>query len=159
MPKKHQSIWDILDKPTVYTGEVRKLVRPVINIKAVIVSIILHLLVAGLISAVVSAGVYLALNYFFASPFTWSRVVVVTMLVCYAVLFLFKLKRMMIFAVLIYQAKAPDEIRLRCTFTPSCSEYMIASLEKYGAVAGLTKGLKRLSRCRNSNGYGYEDYP
>jgi len=34
-----------------------------------------------------------------------------------------------------------------CPFQPSCSQYMIDSLEKYGAIRGLFKGIWRIFRC------------
>ena len=35
-----------------------------------------------------------------------------------------------------------------CRFEPTCSEYMIAAVSKYGAARGLWLGLKRLLRCQ-----------
>lgn len=66
-------------------------------------------------------------------------------------------KRILIWFVHLYQRYAADEIRLRCVFTPSCSEYMILSIEKYGVIRGIRKGLNRLQRCHLPN--GGEDYP
>lgn len=51
-----------------------------------------------------------------------------------------------------YQEVAPRRIREACRFTPSCSEYMILSLKKYGLFDGLILGLKRWSRCHPPNG-------
>ena len=67
------------------------------------------------------------------------------------------IKRIVIFFIKVYQRYAPDSIRLKCRFEPSCSEYMIQSIQKYGLVKGLVKGIRRLCRC-NINGGGY-DYP
>ena len=77
-------------------------------------------------------------------------IIVLTYLVCTA-------KRMIIFSIRVYQRYAPDSIRLKCRFEPSCSEYMIQSIQKYGLIKGLVRGMKRLSRC-NIDGGGY-DYP
>ncbi len=66
-------------------------------------------------------------------------------------------KRILICFVHLYQRYASDEVRLRCVFTPSCSEYMILSIEKYGVIRGIRKGLNRLQRCHLPN--GGEDYP
>lgn len=66
-------------------------------------------------------------------------------------------KLILIRLVQLYQRYASDEIRLRCVFTPSCSEYMILSIEKYGVIKGARKGLNRLQRCHLPN--GGEDYP
>lgn len=46
-------------------------------------------------------------------------------------------KKIIIWLVHLYQNKAPDAVRLRCVFEPSCSEYMILAIEKYGAVRGV----------------------
>ena len=60
-------------------------------------------------------------------------------------------------AILLYQKHAPEKMRRSCLFVPSCSEYMLLSIEKYGAVGGVCKGLNRLCRCHRPN--GGEDYP
>ncbi len=66
-------------------------------------------------------------------------------------------KKITIFIIKVYQRYAPDSIRLKCRFEPSCSEYMILSIHKYGLIKGLIKGINRLKRC-NINGGGF-DYP
>lgn len=35
-----------------------------------------------------------------------------------------------------------------CRFTPTCSEYMMQSIEKYGVFRGIGMGLRRLARCQ-----------
>jgi putative membrane protein insertion efficiency factor len=35
-----------------------------------------------------------------------------------------------------------------CRFTPTCSEYTIQAVEKYGAVRGSWLGVKRICRCQ-----------
>lgn len=66
-------------------------------------------------------------------------------------------KRAVIWLVHLYQSRASDATRLRCVFTPSCSEYMILAVEKYGSIIGVVKGIHRLMRCHAPN--GGEDYP
>ena len=66
-------------------------------------------------------------------------------------------KRAVICLVHLYQSKAPDDVRLKCVFEPSCSEYMILAVEKYGAIIGVIKGIRRLGRCHAPN--GGKDYP
>ncbi|PIP03766.1 MAG: membrane protein insertion efficiency factor YidD [Candidatus Yonathbacteria bacterium CG_4_10_14_3_um_filter_47_65] len=34
-----------------------------------------------------------------------------------------------------------------CVFFPSCSEYTIHTIEKYGVIRGVFKGIKRIFRC------------
>ena len=43
-----------------------------------------------------------------------------------------------------------------CRFTPTCSEYMKISIEKYGTFKGLKLGIKRLLRCHPFGKYGYD---
>lgn len=66
-------------------------------------------------------------------------------------------KRTLIWLVHLYQNKASDETRLKCVFEPSCSEYMILAVNKYGLLRGFVKGVRRLLRCHLPN--GGKDYP
>lgn len=74
---------------------------------------------------------------------------------------IFNIKSILISSVKIYQRIAPRKIRLKCRFEPSCSQYMILAIEKYGVIKGVRKGIKRLSKC-NNRGDGLRggfDYP
>ena len=35
----------------------------------------------------------------------------------------------------------------QCRFTPTCSNYMIQAIQKYGALRGIWKGTFRIMRC------------
>lgn len=41
-----------------------------------------------------------------------------------------------------------------CRFTPTCSEYTIVALERFGVRKGLVMGIKRLAKCHP---WGKED--
>lgn len=43
-----------------------------------------------------------------------------------------------------------------CRFTPTCSEYMMEAVSKYGAVKGLWMGTKRILRCNPFCKGGYD---
>lgn len=43
-----------------------------------------------------------------------------------------------------------------CRFTPTCSEYTIEALEKYGFIKGSIKGIKRFGKCHPWGGYGFD---
>jgi putative membrane protein insertion efficiency factor len=47
----------------------------------------------------------------------------------------------------IYQYTLSPLIGRQCRFHPSCSNYMIGAVEKYGALRGLRRGLRRICRC------------
>lgn len=55
-----------------------------------------------------------------------------------------------------YQVLLSPHLASGCRFTPSCSEYTIEALRKYGAVRGLILGTHRLLRCRPWGGHGYD---
>lgn len=46
-----------------------------------------------------------------------------------------------------------------CRFTPSCSEYMIQAVNKYGVAKGIALGLKRLKKCCPKGDSGYDPVP
>lgn len=67
------------------------------------------------------------------------------------------MKKAIICLIRLYQKKAPYYIREACRFEPTCSEYMILSIQKYGCVKGIYRGIHRLFRCKPPN--GGVDYP
>lgn len=46
-----------------------------------------------------------------------------------------------------------------CRFTPTCSNYTIEALTKYGVIRGVWFGIKRLLRCNPWNSGGYDPVP
>ena len=44
----------------------------------------------------------------------------------------------------------------RCRFHPSCSEYFIGAVRKYGAIRGAWRGIWRICRCNPWNPGGYD---
>ena len=46
-----------------------------------------------------------------------------------------------------------------CRFTPTCSEYTIEALEKFGTLKGLSLGIRRFSRCHPFGGFGHDPVP
>jgi len=67
-----------------------------------------------------------------------------------------KLEKILIRGIRFYQKYIPY-IRpySPCKFTPSCSEYMIQAIEKYG-LKGIAKGLWRIARCNPFTKGGYD---
>lgn len=56
----------------------------------------------------------------------------------------------------LYQLTISPLIGPACRFHPSCSQYMIEALRKYGVLRGGWRGLRRLSRCHPWNPGGYD---
>lgn len=46
-----------------------------------------------------------------------------------------------------------------CRFTPTCSEYFIQAVAKYGVFKGVFLGGKRILRCHPFNPGGYDPLP
>lgn len=86
----------------------------------------------------------------------WNIALLCTVIVVIIYLCLIS-KRAIIWLVHVYQHFAPAKTRLACVFEPSCSEYMILAVKKYGSIRGVLKGIHRLRRCHYPN-YG-KDYP
>ena len=68
-----------------------------------------------------------------------------------------RIQSIIIWLIQFYQRYASEETRLACVFKPSCSEYMVLSILKYGVILGIIKGIDRLKRCHSPN--GGVDYP
>ncbi len=61
-----------------------------------------------------------------------------------------------IFFVLVYRATFGRLLGGRCRFEPSCSQYMIDAVRKYGPIRGVWRGSKRIARCHPLGGGGYD---
>ena len=47
----------------------------------------------------------------------------------------------------------------KCRYTPSCSQYTMDAIKKYGPIKGIFLGAKRLSKCHPGGGHGYDPVP
>ncbi len=61
--------------------------------------------------------------------------------------------KIVIFLIVIYQKFLSPTLfrRLKCRFHPTCSEYAIIAIKKYGLFLGIKKSYHRLSKCRPDN--------
>jgi len=55
-----------------------------------------------------------------------------------------------------YQLLISPLLGRHCRFYPSCSQYLILAVRKYGAVAGTWRGVKRICRCHPFHPGGYD---
>ncbi|HEX2477620.1 MAG TPA: membrane protein insertion efficiency factor YidD [Lacipirellulaceae bacterium] len=65
-------------------------------------------------------------------------------------------RTLLISAARVYQWTLSPVIGRHCRFEPTCSHYFIQAVEKYGAIRGMWRGLKRIGRCHPFNPGGYD---
>ena len=136
----------------------RELVRPKTNFKKALICVLFFVLVTSLITwfihivfSTVGIFAYIPKNMlvFYEEHFFLS-IIVLYVIVFFINLF-FCLKYAVIGVIKLYQHYAPDEIRRRCLFMPTCSEYAIIAIRKYGITIGLYKSYFRLFfRCKGN---------
>jgi len=68
------------------------------------------------------------------------------------------LSKVFIFLIKFYQ-KLTFFKRPSCRFYPSCSQYAVEAITKYGAVKGGWLTVKRISRCHPFHPGGYDPVP
>jgi putative membrane protein insertion efficiency factor len=67
-------------------------------------------------------------------------------------------RRIGVFLIRVYQ-KSTRWMPPTCRYTPSCSEYTLQSIIKYGLAKGSWMGLKRICRCHPFHPGGYDPVP
>jgi hypothetical protein len=66
------------------------------------------------------------------------------------------MKKAVLFLIKIYRNYlSPFKLQC-CRFYPSCSQYAVEAVEKYGVFKGLLKGIKRILRCHPFSKGGYD---
>lgn len=58
-----------------------------------------------------------------------------------------------------YQYAISPLLGRNCRFVPTCSEYAVEAVKKYGAARGGWLGLKRVCRCHPWHPGGYDPVP
>ena len=64
-----------------------------------------------------------------------------------------------VFLIKIYQNIISPLFPPTCRYTPTCSEYSIQSLKKYGLIKGVYLSIKRIVNCHPWGGSGYDPIP
>lgn len=58
-----------------------------------------------------------------------------------------------------YQKFISPALPPSCRFSPTCSQYTLEAVSKYGALKGIWLGARRLVRCHPFNPGGYDPVP
>lgn len=69
------------------------------------------------------------------------------------------LKKFLILIVRGYQKFISPLLGNNCRFSPTCSQYFIMAVEKYGVIKGSYLGGKRILKCHPFNPGGYDPLP
>ena len=59
----------------------------------------------------------------------------------------------------LYQILLSPLLGQSCRYHPTCSQYTIEAIEKYGPIKGIWLGTKRIARCNPWGGSGHDPVP
>lgn len=66
------------------------------------------------------------------------------------------MKKILFSIIKFYQKKISPHLGDRCKFYPTCSNYALQAIEKYGAFRGSLKAIWRILRCNPMSRGGYD---
>ncbi len=69
------------------------------------------------------------------------------------------MKRLLLAMLRFYKRNISPTLPPSCRFTPTCSEYAMEAIEKYGAVKGGWLAFRRVLRCNPFCKGGYDPVP
>ena len=69
------------------------------------------------------------------------------------------MKKFVLGAIRFYQREISPLCPPRCRYIPTCSEYAVEAVEKYGTIKGTYLATKRILRCNPFHKGGYDPVP
>ncbi|MCM1291454.1 MAG: membrane protein insertion efficiency factor YidD [Prevotella sp.] len=69
------------------------------------------------------------------------------------------INKLLVALIRFYQGAISVHFPPACRFTPTCSQYAIEAIRKYGAIKGMLLALKRIMHCHPWGGSGYDPVP
>ncbi len=67
------------------------------------------------------------------------------------------MKRLLLSLIRFYQKRISPGLPSRCRYTPTCSQYALEAIERYGAMRGGWLALRRFLRCHPFSKRDYFD--
>jgi uncharacterized protein len=68
-------------------------------------------------------------------------------------------KKVLLIAIEVYRRYLSPLFPPSCRFQPTCSQYTLEAIERFGAVKGSWLGIKRILRCHPFHPGGYDPVP
>lgn len=69
------------------------------------------------------------------------------------------MKTLLIKLIRFYQRRISPNTPPACRFTPTCSQYAIEAITRFGAIKGSGLAIWRILRCNPWGGHGYDPVP
>ncbi len=69
------------------------------------------------------------------------------------------MKKLLIYLIRLYQRYLSPMKITKCPYTPSCSQYGLEAIQKYGAIKGSAMAAWRIMRCNPFSKGGYDPVP
>lgn len=69
------------------------------------------------------------------------------------------MKKLLLALVRFYQKAISPHLPAACRYQPSCSQYTLTAIERFGALRGSWLGIKRILRCNPFSKGGYDPVP
>lgn len=69
------------------------------------------------------------------------------------------IKKAFIYLIRVYQKVLSPILGAQCRYTPTCSQYAVEALQKYGALKGSWLAFKRILSCNPFGGHGHDPVP
>jgi len=69
------------------------------------------------------------------------------------------LRKLYVLPIKIYKLFISPLLPMACRYSPTCSDYTVAAIYKYGIIRGSFMGIKRILRCHPWGGSGYDPVP
>lgn len=69
------------------------------------------------------------------------------------------MKNIMVGLIRFYQGYISPLLSTRCKYTPTCSQYAIEAIQRYGVIKGCLMAIWRILRCNPFSHGGYDPVP